>query len=282
MEGDGAGGNRGDGGAPRPPLSSPCSVQGRGDGRGDRGSPTASSEQPPALSRGGKTGRGTGQGGTGVMGGAPRLPLSSPPLCPGEGRWWRDRGNPTTSSEQLLLRPGEGRRRGRTGEVCSCCSPLQRCRVSDGWISSGAHRTWVCNHKAAVPFRPVKGQSSVACSYTIICIFTLQLSLPSGLSRILGKLRMVRDEEAWCAAVHGGVKSRTRQLGWATRRLVSCAYGRLSLPVTLRAVPLHQCPWPGPVLPVRPSRWSIPGLNPHRFSLPTLCFYLRTDRPRPP
>ena len=217
------------------------------------------------------------------MGGAPWFPLSSPPLCPGEGRWWRDRGNPTTSSEQLLLRPGEGRRRGRTGEVCSCCSPLQRCRVSDGWISSGAHRTWVCNHKAAVPFRPVKGQSSVACSYTIICIFTLQLSLPSGLSRILGKLRMVRDEEAWCAAVHGGVKSRTRQLGWATRPLVSCAYGRLSHPMTLRAVPLHQCPWPGPVLPVRPSRWSIQGLNPHRFSLPTLkSFYLRTDRPRPP
>ena len=146
----------------------------------------------------------------------------------------------------------------------------------------GTHRTWVFNHKAAVPFRPVKGQTSVACSYTIICIFTLQLSLAPGLSRILGKLRMARDEEAWCAVVHGGVKSRTRQLGWATRRLVSWACGRLPRPVTLRALPPHQWPWPRPVLPIRPSRWFIPGLNPHRFSLPTLCFYLHTDRPQPP
>lgn len=59
-----------------------------------------------------------------------------------------------------------------------------------GWMgSSGVHRTWVCNHKAAVSFHSVKGQTSVACSYTIIRIFTLQLSLPPALGRILGKLR---------------------------------------------------------------------------------------------
>ena len=199
-----------------------------------------------------------GWGGTGVMGGAPRPPLSSP--CSVQGR-------------------GDGGEGGRA--VCSCCSPLQRCRVSDGWISSGAHRTWVFNHKAAVPFRPVKGQTSVVCSYTIICIFTLQLSLPPGLSRILGKLRMARDEEAWCAAVHGGVKSRTRQLGWATRRRLL----GLRAPPPTRDAP-RPAPTPVPMAPssppIRPSRWFIPGLNPHRFSLPTLCFYLRTDRPQPP
>ena len=43
--------------------------------------------------------------------------------------------------------------------------------------------------------------------------------ITDALNMNLGKLwEMVRDREAWCAAVHGVAKSRTSQQDWATEQ----------------------------------------------------------------
>ena len=216
----------------------------------------ASCEQPPAPSKGGEM----GEGGDG---GAPWPPVSSPPLCPGEGR--------------------------RGLGVCSCGSPPQHCRVlMDGYVLEPTGPGCAVS-RAAAPFRAVRGQPPVERSYTVICIVTLQLSLRPGLGTILGKLQTMRPGEAWCAAVLG-VQSRTRlgRNSAGARSLTSRACGRLLRPARLRALFSHQRPRPRPGRPpqalTRPLS-PLPLPHPESECTPVpaagLWFSLRTNRPRP-